>query len=341
MTSNQPYLCPDDRHLRVVETGSWRSSLEAGLTFEQLLSCFDENFGNYVKKNWNTPRFLRELFHERLPDAFKHPKIDDLGDEQLWNIVKHAVHQSAEARNATRLSATIPPDNIHRMQKGDPHWVGDIYSAEMVVQSLAASGIQISDTEQILDFGCSSGSLLRVLAAAYPETSFAGVDPVQSSIGWAEENLKAISFRVSNEMPQLEFNDGTFDGITAISIWSHFSDVAALSWFDEMYRIVRPGGWLLFTTHGLNTLHWQVTRKHKNVNRVRHIFDGLLCSDFVFEETIPRSDPSQDLLEINWGNSYFRADWFLKNLTPKWDFRHYKPGRNQNNQDLYIVSPKK
>ena len=40
----------------------------------------------------------------------------------------------------------------------------------------------------------------------------------------------------------------------AISIWSHFAEDAALDWLTEMHRIIRPGGRLLITTHGEQTI---------------------------------------------------------------------------------------
>ena len=105
-----------------------------------------------------------------------------------------------------------------------------------------------------LDFGCSSGRVVRVLAAAYPDVSWSGCDPIESSIVWARENLPGIEFEVSPVEPPLPYEDASFDFVFAISIWSHFSAGAALRWWDEMHRMLRPGGHLVLTTHGYQTI---------------------------------------------------------------------------------------
>ncbi len=42
----------------------------------------------------------------------------------------------------------------------------------------------------------------------------------------------------------------------AISVWSHFSATGALTWLQELHRIVQPGGHVLLTSHGLQACVW-------------------------------------------------------------------------------------
>ena len=93
-----------------------------------------------------------------------------------------------------------------------------------------------------LDFGCSSGRVVRVLAAAFPELDWHGCDPIPDAIEWARANLPGIAFERSPEYPPLPYADGQFDFAFAISIWSHFAEGAALDWLREMHRVLRPGG---------------------------------------------------------------------------------------------------
>ena len=59
-----------------------------------------------------------------------------------------------------------------------------------------------------LDFGCSSGRVVRVLAAAYPELDWHGCDPIPDAIEWARANLPGIAFERSPEYPPLPYADG-------------------------------------------------------------------------------------------------------------------------------------
>ncbi|UTW56166.1 class I SAM-dependent methyltransferase [Kordiimonas sp. SCSIO 12610] len=333
-------IAPYDPHVRVLKGGHWPNIIPKDADWDVFQRYFDAFLANYVETNWDQANILRKHFHAMLPDAMKTCSSTDGSMTDMWKDVKTAVHQSAEVRAATGLSNIVPPDNIHRMQKGDPLWVGDIYSSEMVTEALRKSGINHKEGENYLDFGCSSGSLIRILKAVHPKSQFYGVDPIESAIDWASDNIKGAQFSVSAANPPLRFSDNMFDGVTAISIWSHFADFSALEWFDEMHRIIKPGGWLFFTTHGLNSILHNLVHKRKSPKRVRALFEGLLGADFVFEETVKRSEKDQSLLDVAWGNSYFRPDWVMKNLCDKWDILFFHQGKNQNNQDLYVLRPK-
>jgi SAM-dependent methyltransferase len=335
-----PEICPYDKHMRIGKGGTWPNLLPRNAEWEDLEKAFKNHLGNYVIPNRGQRGILRRKFHAQLSDDKKTCDTATASLPQIWRDVKTAVHNDEATRETIGLSNIVPPKNIHRMQKSDPLWIGDIYSSEMVVEALGKSGQSYNPDESYLDFGCSSGSLVRILKTAYPDSSFFGVDPIESAIDWAQNNITDATFAVSNPNPPLQFEDNSFSGVTAISIWSHFADFAALEWFDEMHRIIKPGGWLFFTTHGLNTVLRGLNRKRKPSRRVRAILEGLLGSDFVFEETILQKGEIKSLLDVSWGNSYFRPDWIMKNTCDKWNILHFNQGKNQNNQDVYILQSK-
>jgi methylase of polypeptide subunit release factors len=55
----------------------------------------------------------------------------------------------------------------------------------MVASALASVGVGIESAAAGLDFGCSSGRLVLVLAAAYPRCGWHGCDPNGPAIEWA------------------------------------------------------------------------------------------------------------------------------------------------------------
>ena len=75
------------------------------------------------------------------------------------------------------------------------------------------------------------------------------------AIAWAREHLPGIDFAVSPQDPPLPYDDGAFDFVV------RDLDLVALRragrrsrWLDEMHRIIRPGGRLVLTTHGLQSV---------------------------------------------------------------------------------------
>ncbi len=236
------------------------------------------------------------------------------------------------ARTRAGLTDAVPPADVHRMQRG-AFWCGDFYSANMLVQALDGADLSLVPGRSYLDFGCSSGSLVRVMCAAYPECKWLGVDPVPASIAWAAANLPEATFATSPQAPPLAFADSALDGVSAISIWSHFSERAGLAWFDEMARIVKPGGFLFFTTHGIRTFRHQLDKGRLAVREIAALFDIMLEHQFAFQPI--RSDYGLDLTD--WGNAYFPVEWVVRRLSANWELKLNQPGRNQNNQDAYVL----
>jgi ubiquinone/menaquinone biosynthesis C-methylase UbiE len=104
---------------------------------------------------------------------------------------------------------------------------------------------------QILDVGCGTGYLLRLLAARCPEAAeLAGVDPAPGMIKVAaasgapgapggDERLK-FSAGVAEQLP---YRDGSFDLLVSATSFDHWSD--QLAGLRECHRVLVPGGHLV------------------------------------------------------------------------------------------------
>jgi SAM-dependent methyltransferase len=235
----------------------------------------------------------------------------------------------------TGLPTAVPPPTVHRMQTGDPLWRGDLYSANMVAEVLDAARIPLVNGQgRILDFGCSSGSLLRVFAAAFPNTLWHGVDPVASSIDWAQKHISNVTLSQSQPRPPLAFGDHSMEGVVAISIWSHYSAAAACAWFSEMARIVKPGGFLVITYHSIYTLLWMCRHKLSTPDSIMRIFDELCRSGHSFAAAKLEQDLS---FSEDWGQAYMTAEWLRAQTLADWRIVHLANGRNQFNQDIAVL----
>jgi cyclopropane fatty-acyl-phospholipid synthase-like methyltransferase len=176
-----------------------------------------------------------------------------------------------------------------------------------------------------------------MLQAYRPSARFHGVDPIREAVEWAAAEIKGSMFAVSQQSPPLNYPDESFDGVMAVSIWSHFGEREALAWFDEVYRCLKPGGWLFLTTHGLLSVYRHCFLRIHPPERVKALFEGLLNSDYVFEEKYVGQSP-EGLDVQGWGNAYILRSWFVRNLADKWNLSSCEPGANQSNQDIYVLT---
>jgi SAM-dependent methyltransferase len=247
----------------------------------------------------------------------------------IWLGVQAVIDKSG-------ISGMQPPEQVHAMARGSLAAAGGLYEADMVYDSLASVNAELSTMHAALDFGCSSGRVVRVLAAAYPEVSWHGCDPNAPAIDWASENLREIEFFVNGDAPPLPLDDGSLDLAYAISIWSHFAPELGLRWFEEMHRLIRPGGYLVCTTHGLTSVALYAQLCLRTPQQSDEILGALYRQGWWYA---PEFGEQGDwgVVSPDWGTAFLSPEWILAQLCPRWHVLEFAPGRNQDNQDVYVL----
>lgn len=236
----------------------------------------------------------------------------------------------------TGLQSYQPPDDVHAMARGPLAAAGGLYEADLIADALAGMGVELATLGSALDFGCSSGRVVSTLAAAYPDTRWHGCDPNAPAIAWAKESLANIEFFVSGDDPPLPLPEASLDLVYAISIWSHFAPELGLRWFDEMHRLLRPGGHLLITTHGVTSVAHYALLDLRTPQQSQEIADALYREGAWYA---PEFGEEGDWGVVNpdWGTAFLTPEWLLAKLCPRWSVREFAPGRNQDNQDVYVL----
>jgi ubiquinone/menaquinone biosynthesis C-methylase UbiE len=95
---------------------------------------------------------------------------------------------------------------------------------------------------RVLDVGCGTGYLLRLLAGRYPHaTELAGIDPAPSMISAAEQAAgdRRLRFTVG-VAERLPYPDGAVDLVVSTTSFDHWADQRA--GLDECARVLAPGG---------------------------------------------------------------------------------------------------
>jgi len=104
----------------------------------------------------------------------------------------------------------------------------------------------------VLDFGCGCGRVTRYWRGC--AGSIAGSDVNPEAVEWCRRNLPFGRFEVNELVPPLRFGDESFDLVYALSVFTHLTADLQVAWRDDLRRALRPGGYLLLTTHGRSYL---------------------------------------------------------------------------------------
>jgi len=145
--------------------------------------------------------------------------------------------------------------------------------ARIVADVMRTIGAPLEAADGILDFGCGCGRVVRHWMTL--GSRIHGSDHEAPAIAWCRRNLPFGSFTVNRLEPPLGHADASYDLVSAISVFTHTPEPLQRPWLRELVRVLRPGGHVLFTTHG--DLHTRSQLVPDEVNRL--IRDGLVVRD--------------------------------------------------------------
>jgi trans-aconitate 2-methyltransferase len=106
------------------------------------------------------------------------------------------------------------------------------------------SQLRLRGDECVLDAGCGSGRLTRILAEGLPRGRVVGVDLSRNMVQHARQNLVDLGPRVefvAADIVALPFHS-CFDGIVSTAAFHWVLDHDEL--FANLYAVLRPSGWL-------------------------------------------------------------------------------------------------
>jgi SAM-dependent methyltransferase len=119
---------------------------------------------------------------------------------------------------------------------------------------LSHANQRLSSFRTILDFGCGCGRVVRPLYLSLgPNHLLHGTDIDAEAIAWCRAAYSRIGeFNVNGEMPPTLYEEGTFDFIFSVSIFTHLPEAMQFAWLRELHRIAKPGAYLVLSVHGKN-----------------------------------------------------------------------------------------
>jgi SAM-dependent methyltransferase len=152
----------------------------------------------------------------------------------------------------------IPPPRFVNLVAG--HFdVGAFYQngrlgSDCIRSILKKNGIEMNRFVSILDFGCGCGRIFRFWHDL-EGPKIHGTDYNRHLVNWCRDHLPFGKFKINGPSPPLDYKDGEFDFIYAISVFTHLAEEWQIPWMQELRRVCQPGGFVLVTVHGQSHLH--------------------------------------------------------------------------------------
>ena len=225
--------------------------------------------------------------------------LHDLGADKVMDLLR-------------RDSLPTPAPEDREMYLGDDHLaylVSGVADAVLLAEVAAAHDVLLDEHATFLDFGCSSGRVLRAFSGMFPHVLSIGIDLGVVNVTWAREHLRGPRMVVAQgtTVPTLPLPDSAIDLIFAGSVFTHIADFEE-AWLLELARVLRPGGLALVTVHSERI--WSDMRDEEHLltgilSRVRHDVDP---------PGVPYGGPELFASPMPSGRVVFTAvDWLVNN----------------------------
>jgi malonyl-CoA O-methyltransferase len=121
----------------------------------------------------------------------------------------------------------------------------------------------------VLDLGCGTGFFTPQLQKQYPESTVVGLDLAEGMVAYAASH-KSSRHWLCADAELLPLADNSIDVIFSSLAIQWCEDTEGL--FSEIFRVLKPAGYFVFSTLGPNTLHelkkaWRAVDDYVHVNK--------------------------------------------------------------------------
>ncbi len=124
--------------------------------------------------------------------------------------------------------------------------VGGDYEANGRIQAAIVRHFGLRDGQMLIDLGCGSGRLAAAIGRQM-EIAYLGIDIVQALLDYAAGRAPPHYRFVLHRALHIPAPDASADMICAFSVFTHLLHTETFRYLEDMGRVVRPGGVLLFS----------------------------------------------------------------------------------------------
>lgn len=122
---------------------------------------------------------------------------------------------------------------------------------KIIISHLKRAGFDFASFDDILDFGCGVGRFMFAFENHLrPGQRIWGAEVHAECAQWCRDNIPFADTRHTSIDPPLPYEDGQFDLVYALSVFTHLRLDMQFRWAWEVHRVLKPGGVLFATLHG-------------------------------------------------------------------------------------------
>jgi SAM-dependent methyltransferase len=167
---------------------------------------------------------------------------------------------------AARVDGTIAPrDRMYGKLRG-PYMLAGISALVLIRTAMAQAGMH-EDPGVILDLPCGHGRVMRVLRAAFPDSTLIACDIDRDGVDFCAETFGAVPV-YSDPDPARVRIERQVDLIWVGSLFTHVDPAGWDDFLDLFARVLRPGGVLVVTTFDRPRLPYLATMNLPDAERL-------------------------------------------------------------------------
>ncbi len=178
----------------------------------------------------------------------------DVGNYLLYRARLAAAGRRDKQRSRQQGRDPIPPAELRFRIGASMNEATHIEGGKGVAQDIKnlcnVAGRDLYSFNDILDFGCGCGRVIRNFRDRPASCNLHGTDIDPDLVEWCKHNLDGVDWNVNSHLPPLPFDDDSFDLIYAISVFTHLDKDFQHAWLRELQRVSRPGATVILTVHG-------------------------------------------------------------------------------------------
>jgi SAM-dependent methyltransferase len=194
------------------------------------------------------------LARQRIVSLLRKTRLLTLADRVM--LLREMIRRRGANRRfqAEHPEFAVPPAPLAYEACNHVDW-REYHDSGMLHARLVADLVRVhlaGDRLRICEWGCGPGRVIRHLRGVFAgrTVELFGADCNDASVAWCRARLPGVDVRLNGLDPPLPFETDAFDVLYAISVFTHLSAEGHRRWMDEVLRVVRPSGLVIFTTHG-------------------------------------------------------------------------------------------
>jgi SAM-dependent methyltransferase len=163
----------------------------------------------------------------------------DANSIELFHFVNREVHPDDEMFRTAKLSMPEPGKAFHYY----------FYSGGLLATRLRNLMFELGERParmSILDFACGYGRVTRYLDLIFNEVACSDLAPAM--LNFNRDQFGARGCLSAPNIAAAQFPERPFDVAFSFSLFTHLNPAIWQAWFERVSSLVRPGGYLIFST---------------------------------------------------------------------------------------------